>query len=292
MDEPMKRLRCGMALVFALLTAATAFPGDERSLPVDFVFLVDRSLSMKPVLEDVKRYLAADVIGPLVLPGDSVTLLAFYGKVERIWQGKIGGEADKAALVRSLHKLIPNGRYTDIGHALDELDPILKELDAKDRVKYILLLTDERQEAPPGSPYGSKDYSITHPYLTYINRKDLGTFRAITIGMGLNDRIASTAESLASFLQNPPDRSDSPLPGTQEGTNGGIGPQKGAAGAAGPSATSTANGGTLEGKQGLESILAIGIGVAAVAVVVFGILLVRSRKRKDDSKEKSGGDQA
>ena len=49
LDNPMKR--CRLALVLALSAAAAAFPGDERTLPVDFIFLVDRSLSMKPVLE-------------------------------------------------------------------------------------------------------------------------------------------------------------------------------------------------------------------------------------------------
>jgi hypothetical protein len=104
---------------------------------------------------------------------------------------------------------------------LDYLDPVLAELDAAERLKYILLLTDERQEAPPDSPYGSKDHSVTHPYLTYVNRRDFGTFRAITVGVGLDDRVSSTAESLASFLRNPPERSDNPLPGAPEGESSG-----------------------------------------------------------------------
>ena len=276
----MKRVRCGLILIFAFHFASVAFPGDERSLPVDFVFLVDRSLSMKPVLEDVKRYLAADVIGPLVLPGDSVTLLAFYGKVERVWQGRIQGEAEKAALVRSLHKLVPNGRYTDIGRALDYLDPIIKELDAPERVKYVLLLTDERQEAPPGSPYGSKDFTVSHPYLTYVNRKDLGTFRAITIGLGLDDRIASNAEALASFLKNPPDRSDRALPGTQEGSGSPSGSSKTGGSGAIPVGGASENG---------NSVLPLALGIAAGAgVLVAAILAIRSMtsKKKEPPKKK------
>lgn len=278
----MKRCRFLPGLFFALLTAATAFPGDERTVPVDFVFLVDRSLSMKPVLEDVKQYLAADVIGPLVLPGDTVSLLAFYGKVDRVWQGKIGGESEKAALVRSLHKLVPNGRYTDIGRALDYLDPILKELDAPERLKYILLLTDERQEAPPDSPYGSTDYSVQHPYLTYVNRRDFGTFRAITVGLGLDARISSTAESLATFLKNPPERSNRLLPGTPEGYE--------------PAAGSAPASGTLRGSAGegdfppesgnpyLIPTLILGAGVAVLALL---ILFLRTRASKKKTKKKT-----
>lgn len=285
--------RCRLALFLAIFAAAAAFPGDERTLPVDFVFLVDRSLSMKPVLEEVKRYLAGDVIGPLVVPGDSVTLLAFYGKVERVWQGRIGAEADKAALIRSLHKLSPDGRYTDIGRALDFLDPVLTELDAPDRLKYILLLTDERQEAPPDSKYQSGDYTIAHRYLTYVNRRDFGPFRAITIGLGLDDRIAATAESLASFLRNPPERTDRALPGSQgEGSGGpgsgpgssaqssGSGPGSGAAGTDGGSGMGAAGGGFP------WLLAAMGAGVAALAVLV---LLVRARAGKKEPEKKPEG---
>lgn len=283
--------RCRLALLFAIIAATAAFPGDERTLPVDFVFLVDRSLSMKPVLEEVKRYLAGDVIGPLVVPGDSVTLLAFYGRIERVWQGPIGAEADKAALIRSLHKLIPDGRYTDIGRALDYLDTVLSELDAPDRFKYILLLTDERQEAPPDSKYQSRDYTIAHRYLTYVNRRDFGTFRAITIGLGLDDRIAATAESLASFLRNPPDRTDRPLPGSQGEGSGGSGTDSSAPSAGsgpGSSAAGTAAGsGTGSGGGGFPWLLAaMGAGVAALAVLV---LLVRARAGKKEPEKKPEG---
>lgn len=283
--------RCRLALVLALSAAAAAFPGDERTLPVDFIFLVDRSLSMKPVLEEVKRYLAGDIIGPLVVPGDSVTLLAFYGKVERVWQRRIGAETDKADLIRSLHRLEPDGRYTDIGRALDFLDPVLSELDAADRLKYILLLTDERQEAPPDSRYQSGDYTIAHRYLNYVNRRDFGSFRAITIGLGLDDRIAATAESLASFLRNPPERTDRPLPGSTEagaaGSGSGPGSEaqgsgSGSGGAGSPGSGPGAVDAASEG--GFPWILVgMGAGVAALAVLV---LLARAREGKEERKKK------
>lgn len=272
----MKRSR--LALLFAFFTAVFVFPGDERTLPVDFVFLVDRSLSMKTVLEDVKQYLAGDVIGPLVLPGDSATLLAFYGKVEKVWQGPIKAEADKASLIRSLHRLIPDGRYTDIGRALDFLDPVLRELDAPDRLKYILLLTDERQEAPPGSRYQSKDYTISHPYLTYVNRRDFGSFRAITIGLGLDDRIAATAESLASFLRNPPDRTDRPLPGSTEVGTAGSDSASGGSGSPG-------SGGAMSASASEFPWILVGMG-AGVAVLVVLVLVARARKGKEEDRKK------
>ncbi|NLJ46828.1 MAG: VWA domain-containing protein [Treponema sp.] len=280
----MKRSR--LVLVFALFASVLAFPGDERTLPVDFIFLVDRSLSMKPVLEEVKHYLAGDVIGPLVLPGDSATLLAFYGKVERVWQGRIGTEADKAALIRSLNRLVPDGRYTDIGRALDFLDPVLSELDAADRLKYILLLTDERQEAPPDSRYQSKDYSISHRYLTYVNRRDFGSFRAITIGLGLDDRISATAEALASFLRNPPDRTDKPLPGAQGPGSQGTGTVSGPGAGASPGTGAVSGPGSAESGSvaSFPWILAgLGAGVAGLLAVV---LVLRSRTRAEEKEKR------
>ncbi|MCK7503698.1 MAG: hypothetical protein MZV70_05995 [Desulfobacterales bacterium] len=63
-------------------------------------------------------------------------------------EGPHRGRAGQGRPDPFLHKLVPDGRYTDIGRALDFLDPVLSELDAPERLKYILLLTDERQEAP------------------------------------------------------------------------------------------------------------------------------------------------
>ncbi|MBP7094675.1 MAG: VWA domain-containing protein [Spirochaetia bacterium] len=212
----------GNVFVLFLLLALAAPAGaqtDVRASPVDFVILVDRSKSMDAALEDVKDFLARELVGPAMTTGDRVELLAFYGSTESVWSGRIGSEQDKAALLRSLRGLVPDGAFTDIGAALDAADAALSLLRDSEAPKFVLLLTDERQEAPPGSPYASDDYVVRHPRLEFSRRIDLGSFRAITIGYGLDARLDAAAESLFRLLSEPPTTVSGLLPGAPAGAS-------------------------------------------------------------------------
>ncbi|MCX7024114.1 MAG: VWA domain-containing protein [Spirochaetes bacterium] len=221
------RLRRNLLPILSLaLAVGTAFPQtDARGVSVDFILLVDKSKSMVGAMPEVKRFLAGELIGPLVIPGDRVHVLVFYGTTETLWSGPVGREDDKAALIRSLNAIKPDGRYTDIGKALDAVDGILTGLDDPDRPKYILLVTDERQEAPEGTRYYAADFKLEHPYLTWVKREDHGSFRAITIGFGLAPRIDESARKIATILADPPVRPAEFLPGAgntpNEGANAG-----------------------------------------------------------------------
>ncbi len=205
-----------------LLSALAALAGaqtDVRVSPVDFVILVDRSKSMDVALDDVKDFLARELVGPAMTTGDRVELLAFYGSTEPVWSGRIGSEQDKAALLRSLRALVPDGAFTDIGVALDAADAALSRMGDSGAPKFVLLLTDERQEAPPGSAYASEDYVVSHPRLEFSRRIDLGSFRAITIGYGLDARLDAAAETLFKLLAEPPASVPGLLPGAPAGAS-------------------------------------------------------------------------
>lgn len=204
-------------LVLILVTAFACLYGESRSTSVDFVLLVDTSLSMADAIDDAKRYAAGEVIGRLVEPGDWVSVLEFYGRSETVWQGDVRGEEDVAAIVRSLNSLVADGRFTDIGGVLDEMDTLILARGQPDRPKYILLITDERQEAPEGTRYYAPDYVVRHPLLEYVKRVDLGAFRVITIGYGLSSRIEGEARSLMTTLSEPPARREPTLPGAPSG---------------------------------------------------------------------------
>lgn len=206
----MKRLSI---LVVLLVTVLSVIPAESRSASVDFIVLVDTSLSMADAIADARRYAAGEIIGRYVERGDWVALLSFYGKTELVWQGDITTEADIAAVVRSLHELKADGRFTDIGGALDAMDILLQQRGHPERPKYVVLLTDERQEAPGDSRYYSQNYVVSHPLLEYVKRVDLGSFRAITIGYGLSARVELEARTLMTTLSEPPSRPREALPG-------------------------------------------------------------------------------
>jgi hypothetical protein len=60
-------------------------------------------------------------------------LMAVYGKVERLASVSIGSEADKAAAIRSIRSIKANGRFTDLGAALDAAKRDMDELGQPER---------------------------------------------------------------------------------------------------------------------------------------------------------------
>jgi hypothetical protein len=170
------------------------------------VLLFDKSLSMAPFFGEAKSYVAGEVLGPILIPGDRLVIELVYGKVERLWSGTIETEADKAAAIRKIRTVVADGRFTDLGAALDAAKRDIDELGMPDRPKYVLLVTDEKQEAPPGSPYKANDNKLRHPFLDYVKKKDLGKFRAITVGIGVEAKVEAAAPQVMKFLSEPPAR--------------------------------------------------------------------------------------
>jgi hypothetical protein len=307
MDGSMEK---NFVLILTLLMAFTLPGVAEEGPQVDFILLVDTSLSMAPAIEDVKQYVAGGIVGRFVQQGDWVAVLAFYGKSTLIWEGGIQTEADKASLIRSLHALEAKGRFTDIGMALDDMKQLVLQRNRPEIPKYILLLTDEIQEAPPDSSYRSDDFTVNHEMLEYVRRVDMGSFHAITIGYGLASRIESDLESLMKTLNDPPDRPERFLPGgettnTQDAsamgnpsTNDGSSPTTGSqdstgsqdntgqalSGGSGSAASGTlpaANDGSSFGVGGISRasiyiILGLVIGTAILGLV----LLIRQKSQK------------
>ena len=295
-------------LVFLLAVSLAGMHAETRSAQIDFVILIDTSLSMADAMRDARQYAAGEVVGRLVETGDWVSIIRFYGSSEIVWRGDVASEADTAAMVRSLNALEADGRFTDIGAALDSMDALILERGHPERPKYILLITDERQEAPKGSEYYSADYSIHHPLLEYIKRLDMGSFRVITIGYGLAARIEGEARSLMTTLSEPPSRLPNPLAGDQSGmaptgTAGGAQsstPQdsmsSGGADGSVADATGTTAGEAASGGQDAASSaarpqaassgfsgapIAAGLAAAGSLGVIIAIVLARRRKRHE-----------
>jgi hypothetical protein len=199
-------------------TAPTAAPGpnsspgegpkavsERLSGSLDVILLLDKSLSMASFYGEVKTYIAGDVLGPILAPGDRLIVELVYGTVQRLYSGLINSEADKASAIRSLRAVEADGPFTDLGKALDIAARDIEELGRPDRPKYVLLVTDERQEAPAGSPYQVSDYRLRHPSLEYVKRVDLGRFRAITIGLQVKSKVESAQQNVLRMLSEAPE---------------------------------------------------------------------------------------
>lgn len=289
-------------LVLLLVTAFACLHGESRSTSVDFVLLVDTSLSMADAIDDAKRYAAGEVIGRLVEPGDWVTVLEFYGRSEVVWQGDVEDDEDVATIVRSLNSLVADGRFTDIGGVLDEMDALIMARGLPDRPKYILLITDERQEAPQGTRYYATDYVARHPLLEYVKRVDMGAFRVITIGYGLSSRIEGEARSLMTTLSEPPVRREPTLPGAPSDIAGGTSDSSAEAAATasgavigteasgdGTSASGdgTSGSGADAGKAAfMGAPLAASLAAAGAVGVVIAIVAFRRRRRRESDSDK------
>jgi hypothetical protein len=270
-----RRILVILAAVLALSSYA-----DERMEPMDFYIVYDRSLSMRleGKAEDSKNWLIGSFIGPVVIPGDQVYVISFYQKAETVWDGPIKNDADKKELMRKITALKPNGIYTDIGNALDALKTRLETSLSDSRKKYIILLTDEIQEAPPGSPYFSKDGRFAHAYLTYVRREAHGPWKVITIGVGIGDKVESSVKELESVITSlPAERlkdADPRLISAEGEARSEGGPLPAAA-------------------TPLSSLLSPAFLLAGGAVVLAGLalaifLLARKRQRSRDNENESG----
>jgi hypothetical protein len=278
-------LACFSILSFQLLAAQTASQtssgstantsqGKEiRSGALDMILLIDKSLSMASCMEDAKSYIAAKVLGPILVPGDRLIIETVYGKVERLLSVSIASEEDKAKAVRAIRSIKANGRFTDLGAGLDAAKRDLDEMGQPERPKYVLLITDERQEAPKGSPYQATDYKLKHPSLEYVKRTDLGKFRAITVGLQVKAMVEKTAPAVMELLLEPPVR-DLAGAATAAGTDAKAGSPASASRAA------SATGGATAAERALPSWLLYGAAaVFLLAILGLGAVLVVSKRK-------------
>jgi hypothetical protein len=265
---------------FQLLPAQSGKPaateakgGEQREGALDMVLLLDKSLSMAPFFDKAKAYAAGTLIGPILVPGDRLIVETVYGKVDRLITATIASEDDKAKAIRAIRSVKANGRFTDLGAALDAAKRDLDELGKPERPKYVVLISDERQEAPKGSPYQAPDYKLKHPSLEYVKKVDLGKFRAITVGLQVGTKVSATAPVMMQLLMDPPVRA---------GTIGAAGGGQGSA-AAGGGAGEALGGGVTQSERALPTWLFY-VAALILFLVLAGLavaLLVLNRRKKE-----------
>ncbi len=268
----MKKISC---FIFICLVSVLLF-SDTRSEAIDFFIVFDKSKSMADKIEKARAYTAQEILGRYVMNNDWICFMEFYGTTNVLFKGTITNEQDKKRLIQSLLAIEANGRYTDIGNALDVLKQEVITRGHPERSKYILLVTDLRQEAPPQSKYQSTDYSITHPALEYVLKKEMDGFYLITLGLTIESKAHDLAEYVIKTLTQLPERNSGQIPGASDEIY---------TATEGTTALQQKNLTADKHFSQTNSILIVILGIFIVIGVVFFILFVRKRKSAVKDKE-------
>jgi len=188
-----KRFLAALALCTVLVTPVLA---DTRKDNIDVIIALDKSLSMENKIGGVTQWVNSSIIDQLLIPGDTLIVAAFYGKADVIISQTVKDDSDKKALQAIISKIRGNGRFTDIGNALDVIKAQIASRQADGKEKYILLLTDGIQEAPPGSKYYSKDGKFNHEFLANTKTIQEKGWKIMILGIGTDTAAKDLAHEL------------------------------------------------------------------------------------------------
>jgi hypothetical protein len=188
-------------LVFlaTVLCGVLALPvcADTRTTNIDVIIALDKSLSMERKIGAVETWVNSFIIDQLLIPGDYFILVAFYGKADVAISQAVATDADKQALKTTISAIKGDGRFTDIGNALDTVKAQVDSRESDGREKYLLLLTDGIQEAPPASKYYSKNGTFNHAFLANTKTIQNKGWKVMILGIGTD----TAARDLAAELQ-------------------------------------------------------------------------------------------
>ena len=168
---------------------------DERDTNIDIFILLDKSLSMENNIEEVKEYISSFIIDNIVISGDRLLVINFYGETENFIDTLIADSDNKDLLKNKISEVKADGRFTDIGNALDSLTDAAGA--ESERIRYMLLITDGKQEAPPGTKYYSPDGSFNHELLKHTKTIQKKGWKIEVLGIGKLNQAAEIAEKLS-----------------------------------------------------------------------------------------------
>lgn len=196
----MKRKKTSLIILLSLF-CLSALQANERTEPIDILVLFDKSLSMTEEVSSVKDYVKEFIVKDIAIPGDYLLIIGFYGKRSQITEGIIQDESDKSRMLRDIERIKADGRFTDIGTAIDYLTRTAKARESNQRRKYMLLLTDGIHEPPPGSKYYSKDGSINHELLNTAQSIQRKGWKVHILSLEKDETTAQIAEKLGADLE-------------------------------------------------------------------------------------------
>lgn len=183
-----------LSLLFLLHFSLIA---DTREKNIDVFILLDKSLSMEGNIEAVNEYINSSIVDKIIIPGDMLYIIQFYGKADVLIDTVVVDEDHKNDLKSRISGVNADGRFTDIGNALDRLARVIPEFESNERMKYMLLITDGKQEAPPESKYFSPDGSFNHEFLEHTRIIEKQGWKIHVLGIGRFTDAQAIAEELS-----------------------------------------------------------------------------------------------
>ncbi len=189
-----------LTAIFIILTGIISTPlfCDERTENIDVFLVLDKSLSMVEEIDSVAEYVVQELVEATLIPGDFFLVIQFYGKAETLVTREITDSGSSKAEVESIIRDIEaDGHFTDIGNALDSLRTTLSRYEDRNRRRYMLLITDGKQEAPPESKYYSPDGIFNHEFLENSKVIQKQGWKIHILGIGSGTSARELAESLS-----------------------------------------------------------------------------------------------
>jgi len=198
----MKKTRILTAL-FALFLTLCPLQAGERTIPVDFFVMIDKSLSMAEPgkFNTLHQWVRDQLIGQMLIDDDWITIYQFYGQSTNLLTLTVQTAEDRDRIVQTIDAIEPDGKYTDIGLALDTIQEALKRRGPNDRHKVMLLLTDLKQEAPWTSRYAGSPDKFESPYLAEARIVQHDAWYEITLDMDIQDRVVQSSRELFASIQ-------------------------------------------------------------------------------------------
>ncbi len=174
----------------------------ERTIPVDMVIMIDKSLSMEGTgkFDSLKKWVLDELVEQMLTAGDWVSVYQFYENPEHLLSVNVNTSQDKQKIVNTISSIKPDGKYTDIGKALDKMQEVMKTRNSNGRYKVLLLVTDLEQDAPWPSKYSGKQKKFSSPYLVESRIIKHDNWYEITVDMGIEERVVTTTSSLFSDI--------------------------------------------------------------------------------------------
>ncbi len=194
-------------ILIVLLVSCFSFSlsATKRSIPVDVILMIDKSLSMqeKGKFDSLKKWVVDELIDQMLIIGDHIEIYQFYEKPEHLMSIKLNNENDKQRVVNTINAIEPNGEFTDIGRALDTISYAAQKLAKSSGEKYsiLLMVTDLEQDAPLASKYAGKQKKFKSPYLVESRIIKHDKWYEITLDMRIQDRVVETTQELFTDIE-------------------------------------------------------------------------------------------